>query len=108
MTGRFYNTYTESDLDLFVADLDFAVEKKIDDTEHRVFFKFDDNRNTFYTTYHHVHHVAVDNHSGVSPALVFYDDTSRVVAEIELEDQGEGYTLTIEVDGAIMVTFHSN
>ena len=38
MTGRFYNTYTESDLDLFVADLDFAVEKKIDDTEHRVFF----------------------------------------------------------------------
>ena len=98
-------TYTEDSLDLFVVDLDIAVETH-GDNERRVFFKFDDNRNTFYTTYHHVHHVAVDNHSGFSPALVFYDDANRIIAEIELEDQGEGVSLTLTVDGAIIVTFH--
>lgn len=97
-------TYTEGSLDLFTVDLDIAVEKQTDE-DHRVFFKFDDRNTTFCTTYHHVHHVAVGN-SGFSPALVFYDDTSRVIAEVELEDHGEGYTITLDVDGAIIVTFH--
>lgn len=103
--SRFYNTYTESDLDVFVADLDFAVEKS-DDDKHRAFFRFDDKYTWFSTTYHQVYHAAIDNHGGFPPVLLFYDDAKRVVAEIELEDQGEGYTLTLEVDEAIMVTFH--
>lgn len=101
----FYNTYTESDLDVFSADLDFAVEKS-DDDAHRVFVRLDDRNTWFSTTYHQVHHVAVDNHGGFPPVLLFYDDAKRVVAELELEDQGEGFQLTLEVDRAIMVTFH--